>query len=98
MISIVESVKVRLGKNVRRYRDKIGLSQSALAEAVNLSEASIGLLERGKVWPEYDNLKLIAERLGVSETVLFQGPIEYPPPSPEEALRVLTKIVSERHK
>jgi transcriptional regulator with XRE-family HTH domain len=91
----LDSVKQRLGANVRRYRERIGLSQAELAEAIGMSETSIGLLERGKVWPEYENLQRIAGVLQVPESAFFEGPREAIPPTPKEALEILDSVINQ---
>jgi transcriptional regulator with XRE-family HTH domain len=82
-----------LGQSVRRYRDRIGLSQAELAEAVEMSETSIGLLERGKVWPEYETLEAIADALKVPIAAFFDIKSEPVKPSPAEALDVLRQVI-----
>jgi transcriptional regulator with XRE-family HTH domain len=89
----LETIKERLGRNVRACRKRIGLRQKALAARVGLTEVTIGQLERGKVWPEYDNLQLIADELGVPLSAFFDADPTPIPPTPEEALRVLTETV-----
>ncbi len=96
MILLMKSVKEQLGHNVRRYRDRIGLGQFELAEAVGMSQTAIGLLERGKVWPEYDNLVRIAEVCQVPVAAFFEvGRVEIKP-TPEEALKVLSDALIKR--
>lgn len=65
------TVKERLGRNVRARREQIGLSQAKLAEAVGKTDTSIGLLERGKVWPEFESLTAIADTLNCSVDDFF---------------------------
>lgn len=65
------TVKERLGRNVRARREQIGLSQAKLAEAVGKTDTSIGLLERGKVWPEFESLTAIAGALQCSVDDFF---------------------------
>lgn len=67
----MDEIKLRLGRNVRRHRKAKDLSQEQLAEKVSMSETSIGLLERGRVWPEFENLTGIAKALGTSSEELL---------------------------
>lgn len=93
-ISVLENAKQRLGRNVRARREQIGFTQESLAELVGVSSTTIGLLERGVVWPEYDNIQAIAKALEVSELNLFAGDVNLIPPTPEQALSVLAKLVA----
>lgn len=93
----MDTIKTILGRNVRHYRNRIGLSQDELARLVGISKGSVQLLESGKVWPEYENLSAIAQALGVSEFAFIDDtPKAQVAPTPEEALAVLAKAISSR--
>jgi transcriptional regulator with XRE-family HTH domain len=64
-------MKKRLGERIRVLRKQAALSQEVLAEASNMTAASIGLLERGEVWPRMETLEAIAARLGVTPVAFF---------------------------
>jgi transcriptional regulator with XRE-family HTH domain len=56
----------KLGERVRTMRRVRGLTQEALAEALDLSVAYISLIERGGRNPPYTTVVAIARALGVS--------------------------------
>jgi transcriptional regulator with XRE-family HTH domain len=58
----------RLGERVREQRRTRGLTQEALAEALDLSVAYVSLIERGGRNPPYTTVVAIARALGVSPT------------------------------
>lgn len=56
---------------IRLIREKRGLSQHQLAEMCNIGINQIHRYEVGKAQPTAENLKLIAEKLGVSADYLL---------------------------
>jgi transcriptional regulator with XRE-family HTH domain len=55
----------KLGERVREQRRNRGLTQEALAEALDLSVAYVSLIERGGRNPPYTTVVAIARALGV---------------------------------
>ncbi len=55
----------RLGSRVREHRHDRGLTQEALAEALDLSVAYVSLIERGGRNPPYTTVVAIARALGI---------------------------------
>lgn len=88
-IYALDTIRLRLGRNVQSCRKAAGLSQEELAEAIDLSKGSIGLLENGKVWPEFDNLCLIAQALNVDVDDFFGSEVRVLKPTLAEALKVV---------
>ncbi len=64
-------IQHRLGKNIQRQRKLRGLTQEALAEAVNVNRAYIGHLEQGRRTPSINMLEKIAKALNVPVSELF---------------------------
>jgi len=64
-------VHTLLARNMKRYRQALGLSQAALAEKINCSTTFIGNIEIEKRFPSSYNLDRIAEALGVRPAHLF---------------------------
>ncbi len=56
----------KLGERVREQRRNRGLTQEALAEALDLSVAYVSLIERGGRNPPYTTVVAIARALDVS--------------------------------
>jgi transcriptional regulator with XRE-family HTH domain len=65
----------RLGKKVRYLRERDGLSQSELAQAIGLSESSKGFIseiESGKKLPRAELLLRLADLFGVTTDYLLR--------------------------
>ena len=60
----------QLGARVRTHRRSRGMTQEALAEALQLSVAYVSLIERGGRNPPYTTVVAIARALGVPATRL----------------------------
>lgn len=65
-MSKVTAVSVRIGKNVKRIREKKGITQEKLAFEANLNRAYIGYIERGERNPSTETLAKLAKALKVS--------------------------------
>lgn len=90
----MDSIKIRLGRNIETCRKRAGLSRDALAEACKVSPGTVGNWERGERWPEYENVAAIAKLINIPETNLFDGEIAPIVPTISEALDVIVKSVS----
>ncbi len=66
MTNKVTTVSIRIGKNVKRLREKKGITQEKLAFEANLNRAYIGYIERGERNPSTDTLAKLAKALKVS--------------------------------
>lgn len=63
----------RLGKTIKRLREKIGLSQAQLADLTEFSQGYLCQIERGQVKnPSVTAFFRIAEALGVNPISLFK--------------------------
>ena len=60
-----------LAKNMKKYRQILGISQSALAEKVGCSTTLIGNIEINKRFPSAENINRIANALEVQISDLF---------------------------
>ena len=63
----------RLFKRIRKLRKKAGLTQEELAEQLGLSYMTIRRWESNKVSPRIDEIRHIANVLGVEEAELLNG-------------------------
>jgi len=79
-------LRVEVGKLIRLHRQRAGLSQQALADAIGRSIQLIGKAERGAGAPSYDVLDAIAGKLGVAPRDLFPGDVKH---SDHETARVV---------
>lgn len=61
------------GKHLADIRKNKGMTQSGLAERVNMSVVTIAYLETGKRWVRINTLYKIAKALGVDMGDLLKG-------------------------
>ena len=59
----MEPVRKQFAANLRHHRDRVGLSQEALADICDLHRTEISLLERCKRSPRLETLSGAARRL-----------------------------------
>jgi transcriptional regulator with XRE-family HTH domain len=59
----MESVREQFAANLRLHREKIGLSQEALADICDLHRTEISLLERSKRSPRLETVVILARGL-----------------------------------
>jgi transcriptional regulator with XRE-family HTH domain len=60
------STREQFAENLKRQRDRAGLSQEALADACDLHRTEISLLERSKRSPRLETIVILAKGLGLS--------------------------------
>jgi transcriptional regulator with XRE-family HTH domain len=60
------STREQFAANLKRQRDRAGLSQEALADACDLHRTEISLLERSKRSPRLETIVILAKGLGLS--------------------------------
>ncbi len=60
-----------IGKNIRKRRDMLGITQEALAETVKISTSYMGAVERGEKIPKLKIFIRIANALDISANVLL---------------------------
>tara|TARA_Y100000310_G_C20328137_1_gene643961 strand:- start:384 stop:593 length:210 start_codon:yes stop_codon:yes gene_type:complete len=59
--------KSTIGDNIRKYRNKLGISQDVLSKRANLAFHTIAKIEAGSTPdPRIETVKKIADALGVS--------------------------------
>ena len=54
-----------IGERIRKARIKHGLTQSALADKLNISQGAVGMWETGLNAPKTENLVKLSEILGI---------------------------------
>ena len=62
----VEPVRQQFADNLRHHRERMGLSQEALAEICNLHRTEISLLERCKRSPRLETIVILARGLDLT--------------------------------
>ena len=65
-------VKKSVGKKIKLFREKCGLTQEELSERVGLSQNHLSSIERGVSFPSPEKLVLIIDEIGVSADQLFE--------------------------
>ncbi len=60
--------------NLRHARERLGLSQEALADVAGLHRTYVGSVERGERNISIDNIARLAAALGVTASSLLEGP------------------------
>lgn len=66
---------INTGKRIRKYRIAAGLSQTQLAEMLNVSPQSISKWENAKAMPSIDLLPQLADCLNVTVDRLLRGSV-----------------------
>lgn len=66
------SLKVGLGKKIKRIRESKNYTQEYLAELVGIEQATLSNIERGKSYPTVDTLQKIADSLCVEPYILYK--------------------------
>jgi transcriptional regulator with XRE-family HTH domain len=79
-----------LAKNMKAYRNALGLSQAKLAEKVNTSTHYIGMIETKNNFPSPEMLERIAAALGIDALALFSGETGLP-----ESMKIYLKAALE---
>ena len=75
---------MELGKQIKKYRNYMGLSQDALAEKIFVTRQSISNWENDKTYPDINSLIRLSETFDISVDALIKGDAE-----------VIQKIINE---
>jgi transcriptional regulator with XRE-family HTH domain len=65
-------LQVRVGRNLRAYREERGLSQEAFADVLGVHRTYMGGVERGERNLTLKSLERIAEKIGVDPLALLK--------------------------
>ena len=60
-----------LGRKIKLYRKRVGITQEELADKVNLTSTYIGFIEQGRYSPSLKTAQKIAKVLKISLSDLF---------------------------
>ena len=66
-----EDMLKHLGRCIREARNAYGLTQEELSEQSGVSVRHIANIEKGRMNPSYEIIKLLIKRLGISAETLF---------------------------
>ncbi len=67
---------MEIGKQIKKYRSELGLSQEDFADKIFVTRQSVSNWENDKNYPDINSLVLMAEIFGVSLDSLVKGDIE----------------------
>lgn len=67
---------MELGKQIKKYRDELGISQEMLAERIYVSRQTISNWENDKNYPDINSLLRLSEVFQVSVDILIKGDME----------------------
>lgn len=83
-----------LGKDIRTYREKAGLTQAELAEAAGLARTSLINIERGRQRVFVDQLETICQEIGLSVAEFFdkRGRLSKPKPVVKSNLKGMPMV------
>jgi transcriptional regulator with XRE-family HTH domain len=83
---------VEIGKRIEQLREEAGMSQSALARAIETSQSAISQIEAGDRNPSFEMLRQIAKALNVSVPHLTGASVEGLTPEEEAHFRELRRL------
>lgn len=89
---------MEIGKRIAQVREEKGLTQSALARAMDISQSAVSQIEAGERNPSYEMLRSIATALGVSIPHLVGAPVEKLTPEEETHFRQYRGLSPEARK
>lgn len=75
-MSMLGGEEMELGKQIKKHRQKVQLSQEELAERVYVSRQTISNWENDKSYPDVNSLVLLSETFQISLDNLIKGDIE----------------------
>lgn len=78
------------GINLRRIRISKSLTQSGLADLIDVTPPTVSLYESGKQWPGIDKVEKLAKVLGIDDSELF---VDDALITTETAMRVISKAL-----
>lgn len=78
------------GKNLKKFRESLGLTMREFAESMKLSPNLIYLYENEKSYPKINTLELICETYGVKPNLLLGYDCKYDLSDAQEQLDTIT--------
>ena len=68
-----EDILLKFGKNIRKHRKRLDITQEELADCVELHRTYIGAVERGERNVSLENIVAIARGLNTTPSKLLEG-------------------------
>lgn len=65
-----------IGKSIKHFRKKLGLSQSELAEKSGITQTYLSQLESDKKTPHAPTLKSLCDAMGIKESLVYMYSLE----------------------
>ncbi len=84
-------IKIIFGENVKKYRKQKGITQTQLAEILEVEQKHISFIENGNSFPSSNLIGKIAEALNIAPMKLFSFEDE---PTPEEMKNRILALVN----
>jgi len=94
-VPTTETLKL-LGKRIQQLRKAKDMTQAELAEACDLSNNFIALMERGRAAPSIGTLDRLGKALHVSLADLFEFPVKSTRPGEQEEITRKLKRINNR--
>ena len=69
----IKEINVTIGANIKRERERAGLTQERLSEFIGINPTSLSAIERGTVGISLTSLQKVCETLSVSSDALIFG-------------------------
>ena len=70
--TFIMTVKKQLGKQIRKYRENLGLSQEEFSEMIDVSRNTISRIETGKHLPTAKNLDKIRKVVNIENSNIIK--------------------------
>ena len=83
-----ENYTLKIGQNIRKWRELKGIKQEQLANKLNITKGALSNIENDKTDIGLHRIEEIAALLGLESMMLFKNPIDLilPPPQLKHSL------------
>lgn len=71
-----EESKMEIGRQIRKYRQELKMSQEELAEKVFVTRQTVSNWENDKNYPDINSLLMLSSLFGISLDILVKGDVE----------------------
>ena len=88
------NLKKSLGKNIKKYRKNLNLTQEKLAEIIGIDPKNVSKIENGNNYPSSETISAIAKALNINlyELFIFDNNIPY-----EDMKNEIIKSLENKH-